>query len=171
MMLAVGAWRYYILIGANDTLWAVVATLGGFGFVLALLFPAAWRKPEQALSVVGQKLGTVLFKALLTLVYVLLITPVGLLLRKAKGSDPIYAWDETTPALMEGWHQKEVLFETNIGQEGKPNVVRRLVIVLQFFVRRGHYIILPTLVILIALGMVLFFVKSSALAPFIYTLF
>jgi hypothetical protein len=43
--------------------------------------------------------------------------------------------------------------------------------VLQFFARRGHYVFLPTLLILLALSVVLFFVKSSALAPFIYTLF
>jgi len=30
---------------------------------------------------------------------------------------------------------------------------------------------LPTLVILLALGLVLFFVKATALAPFIYTIF
>ena len=58
-----------------------------------------------------------------------------------------------------------------VGRRGKPSLTRRFLTVLQFFARRGHYIFLPTLVVLLALGLVLFFVKSSVLAPFIYTLF
>ena len=50
-------------------------------------------------------------------------------------------------------------------------LARRFLGVLQFFAARGHYVYLPTLVILMSLGLVLFFVKSSALAPFLYTLF
>jgi hypothetical protein len=171
MMLSVGAWRYFIVIGANDILWGGIAALGALGLVAALVFPVLWKGPEGVLSAVMRRLGGVLLGALLALVYVLLIAPVGWLVRKMKGLDPIYTWDETVPAGMEGWHRKEVLFETNIGHTGKPNLLRRLLGVLRFFVGRGHYVFLPALVILIALGMVLFFVQSSALAPFIYTLF
>ena len=81
-------------------------------------------------------------------------------------------WDKAQPAGgLEGWHPKEVAFEVQVGRRGKPSLARRFLTVLQFFARRGHYIFLPTLIVLLALGVVLFFVKSSALAPFIYTLF
>lgn len=171
MMLAIGAWRYYLVIGANDVLWRGIAILGALGFVAAVLFPVIWKGPEQALSKVMRKFGEALFAALLVLVYGLMIAPVGWLLRGIKGRDPIYAWDDKAPVGMEGWRGKEVLFETNSGRPGRPSLGRRLVGVLRFFVGRGHYVFLPALVILIALGLVLFFVQSSALAPFIYTLF
>jgi hypothetical protein len=63
------------------------------------------------------------------------------------------------------------LYEVNVGRAGKLSAPKRFLDILTFFARQGHYLFLPTLVVLIALGMVLFFVKTSALAPFIYTLF
>lgn len=171
MLLAAGLWCYYIVVGANDRLWQAVAMLGAVGWLAALVFPVLWKGPEQLLGAVMRKLGGFLLGALLALVYGMLITPVGWLIRLVKGADPIYAWDGPAPAGMEGWQRKEVLFETNAGPAGKPNLLRRLLSVLRFFAERGHYVFLPVLIILIALGMVLFFVQSSALAPFIYTLF
>lgn len=171
MLLAVGAWRYFIVVGANDTLWKGIAICGALGLIAAVVFPALWKGPEQLLAAVMRKLGGFLLGALLALVYVLLIAPVGWLVRRMKGLDPIYAWNGAAPAGMEGWHGKEVLYETNLGQAGKPNLLRRLLGVLRFFADRGHYVFLPVLILLIALGLVLFFVQTSALAPFIYTLF
>jgi hypothetical protein len=171
MLLGIGAWRYYVVIDATDALWGPIAVLGALGLLLAVVFPSFWRGPEKALSFVLRKVGGVLFTVLLTVIYAGLVSPVGWALRRIKGADPIYAWEGASPAGMEGWHPKEVLFEANVGRRGKPSLARRFVNVLQFFVRRGHFVFLPTLVILLALGMVLFFVKSSALAPFIYTLF
>ena len=40
-----------------------------------------------------------------------------------------------------------------------------------YFVRNGHFMLLPVVVFLLVAGLVLYFVKTSALAPFIYTLF
>lgn len=171
LLLATGLWRYYIVVGANDVLWQGVAWLGAVGWLAAIVLPVLWKGPEQALAALMRTLGGLLLGALLAFVYGVLITPVGWLIRRMKGADPIYAWDGPAPVGMEGWQHKEVLYETNAGPAGKPNLLRRLLNVLRFFAGRGHYVFLPVLIILIALGMVLFFVQSSALAPFIYTLF
>jgi hypothetical protein len=171
MMLAIGAWRYFIVIGADDALWRGIAILGAMGLVVAVVFPTLWKGPEVLLSAVMRKFGGFLLGILLSMVYILLFAPIGWWVRKTKGKDPIYSWDEAAPAGMEGWHSKESLFEINALGKGKPNLLWRMLEVLRFFARRGHYIFLPALIILIALGMVLFFVQSSALAPFIYTLF
>ena len=40
-----------------------------------------------------------------------------------------------------------------------------------FFYERGHYLVLPILAVLMVLGVILFFVQGSVLAPFIYTIF
>ena len=171
MLFTIGLWKYFFLVGASDTLWLVVAGMGALGILLTLIFPAAWHLPQSGLAVLVRTVGGGLFAVLLGLVYVLLITPIGWLLRQIKGDAPIYQWAEHPPLVMEGWYSKEVLFETNQGAGGSLGTARRFFHVMEFFVSRGHYLFLPTLVILVALGLVLFFVKTSALAPLIYTLF
>jgi hypothetical protein len=171
LMLALGLWRYLFVLDARDAVWGTVAAVGALGLLAAVVFPAAWIPVERAMSRAAKLIGGWLLNAILAVVYLLLIAPLGWALRRLKGSDPIYAWRGDAPRSMEGWRPKEVLFETRVGQTGKPNVARRFLGVLQFFATRGHYVYLPTLVILMSLGLVLFFVKSSALAPFLYTLF
>jgi hypothetical protein len=171
LLLAIGAWRHFVVIGANDLLWGTVAALAGLGLLVAVVFPAAWSAPERVVSHLVGKLGGWLFAALLTLIYGFLITPIGWALRILKGSHPIYAWNGAVPGAMEGWRAKDVLAEPNIVIRARASLARRFFGVLRFFALRGHYLVLPVLVVLIALGMALFFVKSSALAPFIYTLF
>lgn len=172
LLLGIGTWRYFAVVGANDRLAAAMAVLGVVGWVVTLVVPWLWKLPEKALGFLTRKAGGVLFAALLAMVYAVLIVPVGVLLRRISGLGPIVTWDKAQPAGgLEGWHPKEVAFEVQVGRRGKPSLARRFLTVLQFFARRGHYIFLPTLILLLALGVVLFFVKSSALAPFIYTLF
>ena len=172
LLLGIGTWRYFVVIGASDRLSAAVAILGAIGWVVTLVVPSLWRLPEKALGFLAHRIGGGLFAALLTLIYGALIVPVGVLLRRISGPGPIVTWDKAQPVGgLEGWRPKEVAFDVQVGRRGKPSLARRFLIVLQFFARRGHYIFLPTLVLLLALGLVLFFVKSSALAPFIYTLF
>jgi hypothetical protein len=171
LLLGLGLWRTLFVLDARDALWSTLAAVGAIGLLLAVVFPAAWIPAERTLSRAAKLIGGWLLSAILAVVYVLLVAPLGWLLRRLKGADPIYAWRESAPRAMEGWRRKEVLFETRVGQTGKPNVARRFLGVLQFFAARGHYVYLPTLVILMSLGLVLFFVKSSALAPFLYTLF
>jgi hypothetical protein len=170
-MLGIGVWRYFIVIEANDVLWSVVALLGGVGLLVSLVVPWLWKGPETWLTAVGGRVGSTLFSVLLTVVYGLLMSPIGWILRRMNGTDPIYAWDTELRVPVEGWREKEVVLEANAGGRGKPSVLRRFVSVLHFFARRGHYVFLPSLVILLALGVVLFFVKTTALAPLIYTLF
>jgi uncharacterized protein DUF5989 len=172
LMLGTGAWRYFMVVGTDDRLWSVVAVAGGVGLLLTLVLPWLWRIPQAGVQAIARRVGGVLFAALLAVVYALLVVPVGWALRSLKGADPVYAWEsDAPPARMEGWRSKEVTPEANLDGHGKAGVLHTFVKVLQFFARRGHYVFLPTLVILLALGIVLFFVKASALAPFIYTLF
>lgn len=171
LLLGIGTWRYFVVVGASEAFWSAIAALGAAGLIIALVLPWLWQAPETVLTGIIRRVGGALFAVLLALVYALLVVPVGFALRRMKGTDPIYVWDGDVPARMEGWRVKDVLFEVNVEVQSKPSLFRRFLGVLQFFARRGHVLFLPMLVILIALGMVLFFVKSSALAPLIYTLF
>jgi hypothetical protein len=171
ILLVIGTWRFFLVVGASDLISLGVASAGALGILLTLILPSAWKRPESWLGTALRTIGGFLFTLLLTLVYGLLVTPVGWVLRRMKGSDPLYSWTSTPPGGMEGWHPKQVLYEANVGQRANLSVARRFINVLKFFVSQGHYLFIPTLLLLLVLGMILFFVKSSALAPFIYTLF
>jgi hypothetical protein len=171
ILLVIGTWRYFLVVGASDLVSLGLAAAGALGILLTLILPSAWRRPESWLGTALRAIGGFLFTVLLTLVYGLLVTPVGWVLRTMKGSDPLYSWTSAPPEGMEGWRPKQVLYEANIGQRANLSVARRFIKVLQFFASQGHYLFIPTLLLLLVLGMILFFVKSSALAPFIYTLF
>lgn len=171
ILLTLGLWRYLFVIGVDDRLWGSVAGVGAAGLLLTIAFPSAWSLPRAILSALIQRIGAVLFALLLTVVYLLVITPFGSLQRLARGAEPIYEWSGRPTTQMEGWRSKEILFEHSHGRHSMKNLARGFLDVLDFFIRRGHFLILPALLILVSLGLVLFFVKSSALAPLIYTLF
>jgi hypothetical protein len=48
---------------------------------------------------------------------------------------------------------------------------RRFIMLLQLLASQKHYLFIPIPLLLLVLGTILFLVKSSALAPFIYALF
>lgn len=171
ILLLVGLWRLWFVVGASNGIALAQIGAGLLGLALTIVFPSAWGGLESLLGRLLRLLGGAFFALLLSAIYFLFITPAGWLVRRLKGQDPIYSWTSQPPEGMEGWHPKQVLFETHLGASGRSSSTRRFVKVIQFFIARGHYLFLPTLVLLMVLGLALFFVKSSALAPFIYALF
>lgn len=172
IFLVTGLWHYFIRVGTSENAALLLIWMGILGSATTLVVPSFWKLPERALGYVLRRVGGALFALLLCVVYGGLFAPVGWLLRRTRGSDPIYSWNDVEAHDgREGWRVKEVVFELRSATQRKANLLRRFVDVLHFFVKRGHYVFLPAVVILLALGLALFFVKSSALAPFIYTLF
>jgi hypothetical protein len=170
--LGIGAWNYYFALGGKDLFFRGLMIAGVAGWAVALILPSLWASVEKATGFFMRKVGAGLFAVLLTLFYGVMIVPVGVVLRRLRGSVPIAMWNGPPPNDgLEGWRSKDVVVEAQIGQIGKASLPRRFIGVLQFFLQRKLYVFLPALVALLALGMALFFVKTSALAPFIYTLF
>lgn len=173
ILLALGAYKYFMGIGAADGLWAAAMVAGLLCILATLVAPALIKGPEAGLRRFGNLVGHALMNIVLATIYLAVIWPVGAALRARKGADPIYEWDRTPPAGMEGWHAKRLPHDLQ-GQPGaSAGTVRRvgMVGVLSFFARRGQLIFVPVLLVLVSLGIVLFFIQTSALAPFIYTLF
>jgi len=172
--LGLGLYKFYIAQDALDDFWMVVAWLGAGAVLATLLAPFIWRGPERLLRRLGNWLGGKIMAAILALVYYAFFWPVGALLRATQGSHPIYAWESTADADMEGWRDKVLpadlaCVQSASGRRG----LRRLGLfnVLVFFARRGHFFLIPALLVLVSIGIALFFLQTSALAPFIYTLF
>lgn len=131
-----------------------------------LLFPI-----ESTLRLIGTKIGEWVLWVALGSVYLTIVTPIGLVMRVWRGTAPIYSWTAIAPSgEEEGWSRKSV--NTIVRGDTHGGGARTgLVGVISFFIKRGKILLLPAVMILIAFGLALYFVKTSVLAPFIYTLF
>jgi hypothetical protein len=133
LLLLIGAFRYYYALHATKPASIALMVAGGILFALGLLWPQGLAPVERGVRAATGWIGKTILMAFLSLTYLVVITPVGLVWRTTRGSQPFF--------------------------------------VVGYFVRNGHFMLLPVLVFLLVAGLVLYFVKSSALAPFIYTLF
>lgn len=168
--------KYRYVPNVNDTLWYTMIYVGIAILAISILVPTLLDWPERIWMFAARIIGKVIFTTMLTVIYYLLITPIGLIWKALKGSAPFYSWDSTiAPANMEGWVPKTIPAEIQTGKITARKKQRYLLTeparVVGFFIRQGHYILLPTIIIIIMLGLLMFFVQSSTLAPFIYTLF
>jgi len=77
------------------------------------------------------------------------------------------------PRELQGWIGKEtIVIDADLSRTGlRRYLLLQPIVVLGFFIRRGHILLVPVVILLMILGLILFFVQTSALAPFIYTLF
>lgn len=169
ILLAFGAYKYFVSIGVWDTLWYAAMVAGAVLIALTWIAPFLWRGLESGIRAFGNFVGHGVMTVILTLFYFLLIWPVGAFLRATKGQHPIYTWQGVPSANMEGWSDKKLPYDlsTSTANSRRTGILKVLV----FFVRSGRVIFLPVLLLLVSLGIALFFLKTSALAPFIYTLF
>jgi hypothetical protein len=162
-------WNYYFVVGANDELWFALLILGAAGLVTARVVPSIWILPERALSSVMQHIGHWIFVVVLALLYLLLVTPLGFVARSGT-KESFVEWPAFGPPGRPSWTPKESTADAAVRTRHR-SPLRSLAVVLLHFQRRKLYFLLPFLAVVIALGLALFFVKGSALAPFIYTLF
>jgi hypothetical protein len=174
LLTLVGVQRSYLVLAAKDTVWRPVMWTGLGVLALTLLLPSVWCWPEGVLRAVTGTAAKWVLQLLLCLVYMLVLLPFGLILRLRKGTHPIYSWKETAPTGAEGWVEKQVLVDERAfpGARGpRFATMASLIEILSFFLRRGHALLIPALFLLLLLALFFFFVQTSALAPFIYTLF
>jgi hypothetical protein len=168
-----GGLKVAITLTTRDPIWLAMMWIGLVGIVVTLVFPSAWIVPERLYRRLAGFIGHVVFSILLTALYFILFLPVGLGLRWVRGLDPIRTWRENPPAGATRWHEKVV--ETIGGEGVSAGKVRHTLvqpfIIITFFIQRGQYFIIPALILMLALGLLLFFVQTSPLAPMIYTLF
>ncbi len=158
--------------GVDGPLWRGLETGGLVAIAAAVLLPSVWTWPERVVRTVATALQKAVLYLLLAVVYVLLVCPVGCMLRWSRGTGPILAWNSVPPLNAEGWRKKTI--ETTGGRiaaRGRQSPLRLGVSVLAFFLKRKQFWLVPALVLLLVLGLLVFLVQSSAIAPFLYPLF
>jgi hypothetical protein len=154
-----------------DWLWCSLMLLGIGHLVLATALPQALAWPERIWMAIARWQGHIVMSVLLSVVYYLLLWPASRLSRSAGAG--FFRWGEQPSATTTAWQAIKLSADEPQGssQSRSRGLPILLFSVIGFFVRRGNYILLPIVVLLIVLGLVLFIVQSSVLAPFIYPLF
>ncbi len=168
-----GGFRWLYVANARASTSLSLVIVGAALFALGLSSPRALAGVERGIRAATGWIGKAVLLAFLTLTYFLIITPVGLVWRSMRGSDPFYAWTGETPSGMQGWVPKSLVDDRRSAssEAGMRRLSSQLFVVIGYFIRNGHFVLVPVVVFLLLAGLVLFFVKSSALAPFLYTLF
>ena len=171
MLLGGFRWRYVATARDATSIALMIAGAGFFG--LGLLWPRGLAGIERGIRAATGWIGKTVLLAFLSVTYFLIITPIGVLWRSLRGGDPFYGWSGEAPSGMQGWVPKSVVDDPRSAssEAALRGLSSQLFVVVGYFIRNGHFVLVPVVVFLLLAGLVLFFVKSSALAPFLYTLF
>jgi hypothetical protein len=166
-----GGFVYCCVPSPLDPLWAALTAVGAAHLAAAVLAPELLSIPQRLWARLAHVQGALVMKCLLTVIYFLLIWPAGWLTRRQHHG--FVRWTDTPPEGTTAW--QPVLEEVDQTPRGRSSASRSLLLlaigVLAFFIRRGQYLLVPILILRLILGLVLYFVQTSALAPLIYTLF
>lgn len=173
LMTLVGGFHYFFALNSHESLWKMLFYLGMGLIAISIILPGAIALLQVPLRKVTEKIGEKIFLLILLASYFLFILPVGVLFRRQQTNYSFYAWQDKFINQVEGWmkwESQEDIQPLQPGAKKRPLMIQ-LAWVVAYFLRNGHYLLIPVLVLLLVLGLIMFFIKASALAPFIYTLF
>lgn len=164
-----GLLGYLAGIALPDFLYLAIFAAGLTLLGIGLACPRVIRRPSELFRHAMNGVGHGVFTVLLTCIYYVLVVPLGFFRRRSKPWSPFVRWENSMPKSA-AWSPKitQTIFHE---RAGAANLVGSACNVVLYFARHGNWLLIPLLVILLSLGLILFFVQTSALAPFIYTLF
>jgi hypothetical protein len=167
----VAGFLFFCVKSRLDWLWCSLMVLGFMHLVAAVILPQALVWPERIWMTIARWQGHIVMTVLLSAVYYLLLWPASRLSRPT--ADGFFHWDQQPPDTKSDWQLIKPYGDERqaFGGSHYRGLPILLLSVIGFFARRGNYILLPIVILLIVLGLVLFIVQSSVLAPFIYPLF
>ena len=173
IMTLLGAFNYYFVQWADDTLWGGIAIAGLLILLITIVFPAAFTWPERLVNRVGNALFTAVFWVILSALYIVFFLPIGFFMRRRKGGYRLVRWKEGSDAVDDEWSDKEIPEQVKVPvrETGKRSFLLAPFGIFNYFMRRGHFLLMPLLLLLIFLGFILIFLQTSAVAPMIYTFF
>lgn len=167
----VGYLKTYIDEYASASIWSPVMVTGIILVLVSLIAPWLITPLEGFGRLAFGKLGKTILAALLSVIYFVVIFPVGILMKafQSAGAGFAHSWSEASSDVFPEWTKKQSHYTTT--ENKKTSMILQPAKIIRFFIQNGSWFMLPVLVILIALGLIMFFAQTSAFAPFIYTLF
>lgn len=168
LLCILGSMEFLVSTGIKEQAWILCILFGCLLIVLGVLTPSTLYYPEKAFRTFANLIGRCLFSILLTIIYVFFITPVGMVYRYFHKSG-FYCWDDSLSGDMMGFTDKKD--ECSSINHNRFVMAAQFYIIIGYFIKNKRFFMIPVLVILLVLGLLLFFVSTSVVAPFIYTIF
>jgi len=168
--------RYLFKAEANNDLCRTLMIVGAALLCLGLFLPHILKPIEKPIYGATSWIGKIIMTVLLGVLFLVFVTPVGLAIRALKGKAPFFRWGmEKNPDQdrFEGWVDKISNADKRAVNDKvtAKNLLLQPFSVVSYFVSQGQWAMIPVLILLLMLGLLLFFAQGSALAPFIYTSF
>lgn len=159
--------RWIVSYSNMSYFWEVSGVIGFFLFMTGALVPQCITCFYNGMRYVGNKIGNIIFSVLLFIVYAIFVIPISFFIKDRKKDYSYILWDdeykgEETSCFLP-WKEKK-----KVEAKGIRGATFGLI---QYFILNGKIIFVPVVIILLMIGIILFFVSSSVFAPFIYTLF
>ena len=168
----ISGFHYFFAINQNDSFWQMLLYVGLGLIAITIILPSSIVLFQTPLRKVTEKIGETIFSFILITSYFLLILPIGILFKKQQKNTSFHTWQGRFLYQVEGWTKlNQVNLEPFQPEDKKRSLVLQVAWIIAYFVRNKYYLFIPVLVLLLVLGLIMFFIKASALAPFIYTLF
>ncbi|WP_300709831.1 DUF5989 family protein [uncultured Desulfovibrio sp.] len=163
-----GWFGYTIGTAHSDAFYLTFCALGVLILLAGIACPLCLARPAAIFQNVMGKFGHLIFSALLAVIYIVLLTPLARLTRSSLRF-PAARW-QGEAAQGFGWQRRSTAPRMTDDSSGH-GLLATVARVLRHFARHGQWFLLPLLVLLLTLGVLLFFAQTSVIAPFIYTLF
>ena len=159
--------RWIVTYSNMAYLWEISGAIGILLFMAGALVPQSITWFYNGMRCIGNKLGNIIFSVLLFIVYGIFVVPISFIMKNRKNNYSYILWDDEYKgeenSCFSPWKEKK-----KVEAKGIRGVSFGLI---QYMILNRKFIFIPVVVVLLMIGIVLFFVSSSVFAPFIYTLF
>lgn len=165
-------WPIRGIFGLTDIICLVIIFAGICFVLLGIAAPALLKYPYKGFIFIGEKIGEEVLLIILSLIYLVLIIPVGLIMRKKRKSLGFFTWSGEFPYKEKTFEEITESGSKDIDTTIKSSFLRNIYKLFGTFIRNKSFFLVPAAVILVLLGLILFFAASNIVFNFfIYTLF
>ncbi|MCR5042286.1 MAG: DUF5989 family protein [Clostridia bacterium] len=154
-------------VGFREILFIVLLALGGLLLAANVIFPLRVLAALDKLQKILNKVGKCILAVILVPVYVLLCLFSLVFAGKQRKRRAFASW-KTSPEAKETYFTPDTSDRFSPGSSGTLRFLTRVV---GAFSEKGQYFLFPILFILLLLGLIFFFISSSSVLGFVYTLF
>ena len=127
---------------------------------MTIIYPKSLKYPKKIFSKIMNVIFYFLYVILLAIIYYICVFPIGGILKHIK----------TSESYKEESNFSEYTNTKYSIEKKKRNRLFQALEIFRIFLKKENIILLPSLTIIIILGLVFVFLQSNIIAPFIYTL-
>ena len=140
---------------SNDIIYFLLLALSIINFLIIIFMNSSIEKIKKIYDFIFRKIGLIILSLILIIIYIIWFIPASLI-NKINSRKNL----ETT----------FVDYSDLIIKQNKKNIFSQLKNIFSYFICSGNWYFIPLLIILILIGLILFFAQSPLISPLIYPL-